>query len=248
MSFDYAALERRVSALESAQNASLRFGRVTSVSGGKVRVELPDGQKVNSYELSTIQKRVLKDQDIKMPDIGEPVACLFSGQGNEQGLVLGAYYNGQENDPGQIQSIDYHRYEDGTILAYDRENHVLLADVKGQCDIKAEKTVTVDALEDITVTSAQRMVISARAELDLKSSTVISLNAPVIRLQGLLDSTDVNGDPGTATLSGNVTVTNGGVSVPDNDVTAGAVSLRGHIHEGVQSGSGTTAKPVGGQK
>lgn len=88
--FDFASLERRVSALEARQPASLRFGRVTEIDGGKCRVQLRDGQDVVTRKISTVQRRVLKDQDICMPDIGEPVACLVSGQGEEEGVVLGA--------------------------------------------------------------------------------------------------------------------------------------------------------------
>lgn len=129
MSFDFAALERRVAALEAASPASLRFGRVTGVEGGKCRVQLRDGQSVVSHKLSTIQPRVLKDQDIKMPDIDEPVACLFSGQGHEEGVVLGAYYNEREQDPKQPPTHDYKRYADGTVTYYDRVAHEFILDV-----------------------------------------------------------------------------------------------------------------------
>ncbi len=229
MTFDFAALERRVAALESAQTASLRFGRVTSIAGGKARVQFGDGQGMNSYELSTIQRRVLKDQDIKMPDVNEPVACLFAGNGCEQGLVLGAYYNGENSDPGQAQSIDYHRYEDGTELWYDRDGHKLVAKVKGDVIVTAEKTISASAREDVNV----------------ESETKIKLKAPDIEIAGFLHMTDVNGNPGKGTLSGDLTVINGGIDVPDRDVSAGSVSLRGHQHEN-SGGSGIGGKPQGG--
>ena len=47
MSFDFAALERRIAKLEASQTASLRFGRVTGVEGGKIRVQFQDGQGMN---------------------------------------------------------------------------------------------------------------------------------------------------------------------------------------------------------
>lgn len=127
--FDFASLERRVSALEARQPASLRFGRVTEIDGGKCRVQLRDGQDVVTRKISTVQRRVLKDQDICMPDIGEPVACLVSGQGEEEGVVLGAYYNEREQDPGQPPTHDYKRYEDGARVFYDRKAHELVMDV-----------------------------------------------------------------------------------------------------------------------
>ena len=246
MSFDLAALDRRVSAIEAAQSASLRFGRVTSVAGGKARVELPDGQGMVSYELSTIQHRTLKDQDIKMPDIGEPVACLFSGQGCEQGVVLGAYYNGQETDPGVPASHDYHRYADGTEIWYDREAHKLIARVQGDCELTCEGYAKITAKGEISAESTEASVnIRAAKEIQAEAKNKIVLRAPLIELAGFLKMTDMNGNPGQGELSGDFTVRDGGISVPDRDVSAGAVSLRGHCHEN-SGGPGIGGSPVGG--
>lgn len=229
MVFDFAALERRIAALESAQSASLRFGRVTGVKGGKCRVQFRDGQGMNSFELSTVQRRVLRDKDIAMPDVGEPVACLFSGQGCEQGVVLGAYYNEQEEDPKQSPHLDYKKYEDGTELWYDRENHKLVAKVKGDCEIECEKKITARAKEEILAESEQK----------------IKLKAPEIELAGFLTMTDMNGNPGRGVLHGDFTVRDGGIAVPDKDVSAGSVSLRQHQHQN-SGGNGIGGKPVGG--
>ncbi|MBQ3059873.1 MAG: phage baseplate assembly protein V [Desulfovibrio sp.] len=230
MNFDFAKLERRVSALEAASPSSLRFGRVTAVTGGKARVQFRDGQGVVTMPLSTVQARVLNDQDIKMPDVGEPVVCLLSGQGQEQGVILGAYYNAQEQDPGQKPGMDYHRYADGTELWYDRENHKLVARVQGHVEVEAKETVTVRAEKEVRVQSA----------------VSIELKAPHIRLAGVLSITDMDGKPGKGELWGDYSIRQGGLAVPDNDVTAGAVSLRGHTHEGVTSGPSTTGRPTGG--
>lgn len=229
MSFDYAALERRIAALEAALPASLRFGRVTSVSGGKARVQFTDGQNVVSYELSTIQPRVLKDQDIKMPDVGEPVACLFSGQGHEQGVILGAYYNAREAAPDVPAGQDFHRYADGTELWYDREAHKLMGVIRGDAELELEGGLTA----------------RAKKAISLESDVKITIRAPLIERDGLLVSADVDGGPGSAEVRGDVSVLEGGVSVPDKDVSAGAVSLRGHRHEN-SGGSGTGGTPVGG--
>ena len=59
MKFDYAALERRIAALEANRGASLRFGKVVGVTGGAARVQLADGQDMVSAPLPTLQRRVL---------------------------------------------------------------------------------------------------------------------------------------------------------------------------------------------
>lgn len=228
--FDFAALERRVSALEDAHAASLRFGRVVGVQGGTARVQLRDGQNVVTASLPTLQRRVLKDQEIKMPDLDEPVAVLFSGQGREAGVVLGACYSPAAPDPQQPQPMEFSRFSDGTVIFYDRVAHKLFAHVEGDAEIVTRGTVTARAQKDILAESA----------------TNITLRAPTITLAGLLRVTDKDGKPGSGELLGNYRILQGGLDVPDNDVTAGDVSVRKHIHDGVESGPSTTNKPVGG--
>lgn len=222
MNFDLAALERRVAALEASQTASLRFGRVTGVKGGKCRVQFQDGQGMNSFELSTIQKRTLKDKDICMPDVGEPVACLFSGQGCEQGVCLGAYYNEREADPEQPAHMDYKKYEDGTEIWYDRESHRLVAKVQGDCEVEAEKTIKA----------------TCREEAEIHSEKEIKIRAPKIKLMGVLDMENYEGGVTQGTLRGDFHIVEG-------DVTAEAVSLRKHQHL-YSGGNSIGGPPVGG--
>lgn len=228
--FDFAALERRVRALEANRGASLRFGKVVGVSGGAAKVQLEDGQGMVSAPLPTLQRRVLKDQEIKLPDDGEPVACLFAGQGMETGVVLGAVYSAATPDPDQERQMEFSRFSDGTVIFYDREAHKFYVDVKGDVELKTTGTVTVKAEKEILA----------------ESLINITLRAPTITLAGLLRCTDKDGKPGSGTLLGNYRIEQGRLDVPDDDVTAGSVSVRQHVHKGVQSGSGNTQEPVGG--
>ncbi len=228
--FDFAALERRVAALEANRGASLRFGTVVGVEGGSARVQLEDGKKMVSAPLPTLQRRVLQDQEIKLPDDGEPVAVLFSGQGLEAGVVLGACYSPTAPDPRQQRQLEYSRFSDGTVVFYDREAHKLVAHVEGDAEIETKGTITAKAQKDIRVESA----------------TNITLRAPTITLAGLLTVTDKDGQAGSGELLGHYRILEGGLDVPDADVTAGAVSVRGHIHKGVEAGPSTTGTPVGG--
>lgn len=230
MEFNFAALERRVAALEANRGASLRFGKVVGVTGGAARVQLEDGQGMVTAPLPTLQRRVLKDQEIKLPDDGEPVACLFAGQGMEAGVVLGALYSQATPDPEQDRQIEYSRFSDGTVIFYDREAHKFYADIKGDVDLQTTGTATVKAEKEILA----------------ESQINITLRAPTITLAGLLRCTDKDGKPGSGVLLGNYRIEKGGLDVPDADVTAGPVSVRAHVHKGVQPGSSTTQEPVGG--
>ena len=222
--FDYAQQERRIASLESNRGASLRFGTVTGVdtATGTARVQLPDGDGMVTMPLRVLERRTLKDKAQALPDIGEPVACLFSGQGLEQGVILGAHYTTKTPSPNQEAQVDYVRYEDGTDLWYARVQPKHLANVRGSVSLKAEKDISVESL------------------------TRISLQAPSIELAGNLIQTGYSGGAASSELQGSFTVRNGGITVPDNDIVAGSVSVRSHVHDNVRSGSDTSGSPVGG--
>ena len=94
--------------------------------------------------------------------------------------------------------------------------------------------------------AAHKLTAQVRGEVSLCSSGPLTLEAPVLYLRGTLVNTARDGAPGSAVLSGSLTVTGGGVNVPDADVMAGAVSLTRHLTSGVQPGSGQSGPPVGG--
>lgn len=230
--FDFAALERRVAALEANRGSSLRFGTVTGVDAadGSARVQLEDGDRMVSAPLRVLQRRSLKDKAQCLPDMGEPVACLFAGQGMEAGVVLGAHYSTQTPAPGRTAAHDYMAYEDGTEIWYDRAAHKLIAKVRGDAEVETEG----------------RIIATAKKEIRAESAVSITLKAPTITLAGLLRVTDQDGHAGSGDLLGHYRILEGGLDVPDDDVTAGSVSVRGHVHDGVESGPAVTNKPVGG--
>lgn len=121
-----------------------------------------------------------------------------------------------------------------------------------QIDITGNRTLTVHGGNAVTVQGADTVTvegeetIKARGKVTIESAQEILLRAPVVKIQGILTTEGYEGGPGSSTLYGDFTVRNGGVVVPDKDVTAGAVSLRGHTHTGVMPGSSTTGTPVGG--
>ncbi|WP_288956930.1 phage baseplate assembly protein V [uncultured Desulfovibrio sp.] len=80
----------------------------------------------------------------------------------------------------------------------------------------------------------------------LSCSGPMTLEAPIVYVRGTLVNTAKDGSPGSAVISGDVKIISGGVTVPDADVIAGAVSLLNHLTSGVQPGSGQSGAPVGG--
>ena len=180
--FNLADLEARVTRLESRNYVSMRYGRVTGTKDGGVQIQLNDADELNMNSYQTLQRRVLRDQEIKLSDIGDTALVLESGQGEEQGAYLGAPYSQAVPGPGQEQQSAYSKYEDGTELWYDRKAHALTAKVNGDVSVEAKGTVSVS------------------------SERGIRLRAPFIELAGAVIMTDEEGNSGSALVSGYITV------------------------------------------
>lgn len=205
----------------------IRIGEVSSVNpaAGTCRVAFDDDSGIVSYDLPVIQRNTYKNHYFNMPDVGEDVLCVFLASGTEEGFVLGSFY-AEEIAPPE-SSIDKSTivFSDGTKLSYDRAAHKLTADVKG--DIEATVTGKVNA--------------TAQGQVTVKSSTSITLHAPVINLNGAICTRSESGGRGTMTINGNINQT-GGQTVSE-DVVASGVSLLRHTHGGVQEGGDSTGSP-----
>lgn len=216
-------LERRLSALEANRGSSLRFGTVTESNvAGSARVQLHDGDDMVSHPVRTLHRRTLKDQDQCLPDVGEQVAVLFSGQGLEEGCILGATYSQQDAAPGQDQPMQFYRFEDGTVISYDRTKHKFYADIKGDADITVKEKATirvkgevlVEAEKDATVRSMQRLILEGHAGVWMRGPSVVfegidgkpcqaAINADLF-IKGLVDHRGNLIQSGDQSVDGNI--------------------------------------------
>ncbi len=97
--------------------------------------------------------------------------------------------------------------------------------IKTPADINVECTDLSIQCETMSVTCT---------ETEISASASVTINAPVINLNGQING---GGEGGArAAFTGDVNVT--------GDVTAGSISLKTHVHSGVQSGSDTSGQPV----
>ena len=80
----------------------IRVGNVDSINpeNGTVRVRFPDRDDKVSGELKVIFSKTHMDKDYHIPDIDEAVVCIFLPNQQEEGFVLGAYYNEVDTIPG----------------------------------------------------------------------------------------------------------------------------------------------------
>jgi len=123
----------------------VRVGVVTNVypERGTVRVRLVDADDQVSFELPVVFRKTMKDKEYWMPDVGEQVVCLFSGQGLEQGFVIGAIYSKKDSVPVNSRDKWHIKFEDGTTIEYDRKSHKLSIQCVGDIQIVAQGNVTI---------------------------------------------------------------------------------------------------------
>lgn len=220
-----------MSRTQEESGATFAFGIVTAVDAGRgwARASLPEYDNLETAFLPVLQRRTHRDKALDLPDVGEQVALLLDLRG-EDGVILGAIWS--EVDPvpqTDGADVDVRRYADGTVLRYDRTAHRLTADVQGE----------------IVAACTGKADVTAEGPARVESKAALTLAAPTITMRGALSMRSYEGDgPTTAEIDGPLTVKRGDVTVPDNDVKAGDVSLKEHRHGGVDTGGGTSGPPV----
>lgn len=125
---------------------TLRFGFVTAVDGAgcRARVQFPDLDGLESYWLHVLQARTHRDKHYCLPDVGEHVACLLDGEGDE-GVVLGAVFG--DRDPAQGGGSDLFeiRFGNGDVLRHDRASGAWVVQCAGPVTVEAGGAVMVRA-------------------------------------------------------------------------------------------------------
>lgn len=140
----------------------LRFGVVTQTDESKalVRVQFTDMDGMLSYWLPVLHHKTLNDKQYWMPDIGEHVVCLMD-ENAEEGVVIGAIYSTSDVVPVSSKDKYYVRFNDGTVIEYDRAAHRLTADVKGDIKIKITGKCDADVQGTVTVKSTSNIILQA---------------------------------------------------------------------------------------
>lgn len=212
-----------------------KVGEVSSVDPVKctARVVFDDEDSINSYDLPIMQRNTFGNHDFQCPEVGEDVLCMFLGPGQEDGFIIGSFYAGEVTPPESSADKRTVVFKDGTRFSYDRASHVFTATIEG--------TEIVFDRQNGSITVPQNVTINC-TNANVNASTKVTIDTPNTEVTGNLlvkgkftglDGMAVSGGSGaTATVQGSVNVT--------NDVTAGGISLVGHIHQGVH---GPTSKP-----
>lgn len=171
---------------------TLKFGTVSAVDEKtcRVRVRLPDLDNLRTAWLPVGVRKTKLDKDYWLPDIGEQVAVLLDGRG-EDGVVLCAIYSEADVVPVASKNKWYRQFSDGTTLDYDRSAHML----------------TVNCVGGITVVAAGSVVVKAPSVTLDTPSTICSgdvLVKGILTYEGGMSGS--GGDTAAAKIQGNIQI------------------------------------------
>lgn len=197
----------------------LRFGTISKIDADKCLAKVSfkeDG--IETAWIPLLQKNTKDTKHFHMFSIDEHVACMMDEHA-ENGVILGAIYSKNQN-PGDVKGADIEgvQFSDGTKVSYNKATSELTVDCSGKVIINCtEATVT--------------------------ASSKVTLDTPTVELSGdLTVQGDINANGGM-TAGGDMEAS-GDIKTSTGDVIATTISLKTHIHSGVQPGGGTTAVPV----
>lgn len=197
--------------------------RIKNIFARGVVSLVQDGLKMQGQQIILLDGEVVDNVEraqnygfTSVPHGGAECFVAFIGSGREHGIIL---------------AVDDRRYrlqglEDGEVALYTDEGDTLIFKRQRTIEITTKNWV-VNAEDSITLTTKQYAV---------NASQGVQYNTPAFGL---------GGDGGCdASIAANMALD--GTLSSTGDQVAGGVSQRGHTHDGVQPGGGTTGKPVGG--
>lgn len=114
----------------------LAFGHITNYDDcGRVVVELDETGFKTDF-IPFLVSNAEKDKSGNPLDINSFVAVILDETNPMNGVCLGVV----NTTPRKSIDKAYHEFLDGTLLEYDRSEHVLRADIKGEIQSSASKT------------------------------------------------------------------------------------------------------------
>ena len=211
-----------------------KYGIVSEVKPGFAKVYFQDDDGIVTDWWPVLQKTSLKDKESWPLNVKEHVVCLCDER-LEEGVVLGAIYSDADKPDAGAGAGKFRKvFEDGTTIEYDKNNHKLTADIKGDVDIKAALSIVAEA----TTTLTAKATVSATVEapvITLKGNVTV---VGVISAGGLSLAPVPGASGADGKVSGNIETS--GDIIAGGEVKAGTVSLSTHVHTSAAPGSPTS--------
>lgn len=138
-------------------------------------------------------------------------------------------------------------------------------DITRDADVTVGNDATIDVTNNVLATVGGTLTANATGAVTITSLASITLQAPIINLTTpVLNVAAAGGGAAASTFTGDITSTQGDFTLEDGDLTldsgaigvtggnistdqdvlAGAISLKNHVHGGVTTGGSNTGTPV----
>jgi phage baseplate assembly protein V len=224
---------------------NLKYGVVSDVKPGYAKVNFTEDEIVSDW-LPLIVRKSKSDKESWQLETNEHVVCLMD-EHVEEGVILGAIPNedGDDPDAGANASKFRKKFSDGTLIEYDKKLHVLTVDVKGDLNAKTSGDAQIDATKNLKATAGLKATITA---INIELTGIVKITGAT-NIIGPLTAGSISaggagsGGDGKVNIVGDIAID--GKIEATGDVKAGTVSLKTHIHPGVQPGAGSTGVPAG---
>lgn len=176
----------------------IAIGTVVEADYEKARVKVTIGEWTTGW-LPWLTRRASNDINWCALEVGEQVLVISPSGDMAQGVVIGSIYQQQQQDlvsdipPEKRQSIQRIKYQDGTTIEYDRDKHLLKADVKGDVELLVEKNITAKVTKDVDITVAGKLTAKVSGNVDITVDGTLNATvakAATIKAKGItLEST-----------------------------------------------------------
>ncbi|WP_462150879.1 phage baseplate assembly protein V [Pseudoalteromonas xiamenensis] len=178
-----------MSDLQHRLSKLITIGKVAEVDYEKALVRVKLGAWTTAW-LPWLHAQANNDITWQAPEVDEQVVVLAPGGDTAQGVVLGSLYQqnfgvAQTDVPVEKREhVQRVKYQDGSIIEYDRESHRYLIDIKGAdatVDIISAGTLNILTEKDIRVeTKANAKVFAtANAEVTVDGNAAVKVAGDV---------------------------------------------------------------------
>ncbi|MFO0387555.1 MAG: phage baseplate assembly protein V [Flavobacteriales bacterium] len=180
----------------------LRFGTISEIDPAKglARVRFEEDGIVSAW-LPIIQRRTLKDKTMETFDIDEHVACLMDDKA-EEGVIVGAIFNDKDKPEGGGPNVWARKFEDGTVIKYDRSAKKLTATLAsgGTAEITAsEVKITGNLVVTGSINGGGAMALEGDLEAKGEVSAKTGVPATRVNLSTHVHPTALPGAPSSPT-------------------------------------------------
>ena len=183
------------------QQAVFKVGVVSEIDPATctARVRFDDLDGLETMRLPIGVQKSLKDKSYWLPDVGEHVACLLDANA-ETGVILCAIYSEADTPPINDKDKRHVRFDDGTVVEYDRKERRLKVECVGDIELHAAGRINIYGAQHVDIQSEggtdTRIAVAGNAEvratgfaqfvaagpLLVKSETRLTLKGPTSRI------------------------------------------------------------------